>query len=230
MLPERAFRAFGSVRSDIELDFMGTAKIQLSLDLLGRCAQDPGFLPWLLQHSGSERILALWRLVWSSGKPERVIEVPLVCQEPSCKEALALSFTEEELVDLVPKTDADPEALRVPTSQDALELLHQDPGQWLGRITAGDSLAVAEARWQKADPLLSLTCETQCPACGRSQSFSLDLEGMALKVLRGLQMTLIHTVHLLAERYHWSEEEILALPAWRRNHYLRLLKRDGAWT
>lgn len=231
VLPERVFRAFGSVPSDINLDFMTSAKIQVSLDLLSRCSKDPKVLTLLLQSSGSERILALWNLVWSSGPQERVVDIPLQCQEPGCKEAMALTLTEEELCEVVKSASVSSEGLPVPSSQDMLDLLQQPPQEWIEKFIEGtQSLDQAGELLQQRDPLVALNCATQCPACGRQQNFSLDLEGMALRYLQGIQRELLKTVHQLAERYHWSEDQILALPVWRRNHYLQLLQRESRWS
>jgi hypothetical protein len=45
----------------------------------------------------------------------------------------------------------------------------------------------------------------------------------ALGMLRRAQQALVGAVHRLASQYHWSERDIFAVPAWRRQHYLRLI-------
>jgi hypothetical protein len=73
------------------------------------------------------------------------------------------------------------------------------------------------------DPLVSFRVNTQCPHCGYAIDTPLDLEALALDQLHRTQRAFLRDVHQLATRYGWSEADTLAVPAWRRAHYLRLI-------
>jgi hypothetical protein len=56
-----------------------------------------------------------------------------------------------------------------------------------------------------------------------ANDIAIDLCEVALTTLRRLQRQLIVMVHRLASHYHWSEQEIFAVPHWRRKEYLELI-------
>lgn len=65
--------------------------------------------------------------------------------------------------------------------------------------------------------------EVHCPECNAIFPFLFDLPGFFLNRLRAGLGLLYHEVHILAYHYHWSENEILALPREKRKMYLQLL-------
>lgn len=85
------------------------------------------------------------------------------------------------------------------------------PESWLGPI---------EAELTKCDPFTDFTLETGCPECGKEMKVAFDIEIHLLNIAQDLWRKLLDEVHLLASHYHWNEQEILAIPATRRHHYL----------
>jgi hypothetical protein len=83
------------------------------------------------------------------------------------------------------------------------------------------------------DPLTALRLQTCCPACAHDNAIACDLEARLLDGFARDQASLLDEVMRLASAFHWSEAEILALPRWRRAHYLRQLQprqpETGAW-
>jgi hypothetical protein len=79
-----------------------------------------------------------------------------------------------------------------------------------------------------ADPLVNFIVRTRCPDCGRDNTHSLDLGLLALGKLRGKQDRLLETIHALASRYHWTEDQILAIPLWRRSRFLAMIEKEKA--
>jgi hypothetical protein len=73
------------------------------------------------------------------------------------------------------------------------------------------------------DPLVDFKVKVICPYCSTESTVELDLEELSIRSLRQAQLHLLASVHRLAERYHWSEQEIFSVPYWRRVHYLALL-------
>lgn len=92
-----------------------------------------------------------------------------------------------------------------------------------------DLLSELEEAVAARDPLVDCRLDVPCPDCGRTVEVEVDLEAAALRMLRSTQLELLREVDRLAKHYHWSEAEILALPAWRRRRYLSLLEREVAW-
>lgn len=73
------------------------------------------------------------------------------------------------------------------------------------------------------DPLVNFNLKIVCPYCTTESTVALDLEELSIRSLRQAQSRLLASVHRLAQRYHWSEQEIFSVPYWRRVHYLSLL-------
>lgn len=90
------------------------------------------------------------------------------------------------------------------------------------------SLAMVDRAMQDADSLIDFSLAFICPHCDRTSEAELDLQAWALRRLEESQRKLFATVHRLARHYHWSEQQIFAVPAWRRQYYLRLLENDRA--
>lgn len=89
-----------------------------------------------------------------------------------------------------------------------------------------DSLSAIDRAMQESDSLVSFSFEVVCPYCQSHSEFELDLEALSIERLRQYQGSLLTTVHRLARHYHWSEQQIFAVPHWRRLHYLRLLEEE----
>ena len=90
--------------------------------------------------------------------------------------------------------------------------------------------SAAERELARADPLGELEIVGQCPECGRQLSAQYDLIGTWLQQVRRRTEDLLQEIHVLASCYHWSENEILRLPAPRRQAYLDLCAEQGAET
>ena len=125
---------------------------------------------------------------------------------------------------------------RLPTGQDQLAWQrhaqtknHTDEAWFVKRlveqITADETL---ENDWidslgnalETADPLTTLTLDVACPFCDQALAVEVDLELLLIEGLRSQQRRLIEQVHRLALHYHWNENDIVALPHWRREKYL----------
>lgn len=124
------------------------------------------------------------------------------------------------------ETDCGPIAMRLPTGAD-LVALHADGGALLLRCAprAGDDRAVqtaVEAAIAARDPAAEIVFRLECAECGDPVQALLD----PLTLLRGEMNRcggIVAEVDVLARAYHWSEAELLALPAHRRRLYLEAL-------
>ena len=73
------------------------------------------------------------------------------------------------------------------------------------------------------DPQAQIVLRMACPACGRDFSVTLDAAAFLLDELDTRVQRLVWEVYALATHYHWSERDILELPAGRRERYLELV-------
>ena len=79
---------------------------------------------------------------------------------------------------------------------------------------------------QDFDPLVNFSLQVRCPYCSNEDVYELDLEGLSLQKLYESRLTLLNAIHRLATQYHWSEQQIFAIPPWRRSHYLTLIGKE----
>ena len=87
-----------------------------------------------------------------------------------------------------------------------------------------ENIQIIDEAMQKFDPLVNFRATVYCPYCETQHAYEIDLQETARRSLRLAQRHLVQDVHRLALHYHWSEEQILSLPVWRRRHYLALLE------
>lgn len=130
--------------------------------------------------------------------------------------------------------------VRLPTGADQKGWLEtgEDNPETLAKTLVVDEQALA--RWdenhlsameqvlEEADPYTALDLESECPYCEAAVSQPLDLESVLLHRLQSALTERLREVHRLARAYHWSESDILALPAQRREFYLACIARESA--
>jgi len=94
----------------------------------------------------------------------------------------------------------------------------QAPPAWL------DSIAQS---LESHDTMMTMQVDSVCPECGVTISVGFDLEAQLLSLLANQKKTLLQHIHRLASVYHWTEEDILALPANRRQYYIERIVEDA---
>ena len=106
------------------------------------------------------------------------------------------------------------------TSRDVAEALTlpRDEARALLRARVG-----APEDAEHADPLAAITIESVCEECGATQSLALDPVRFAWAQIEARAVGLLREVDALARAYGWTEAEVLAVPAGRRQLYLRLV-------
>jgi hypothetical protein len=103
----------------------------------------------------------------------------------------------------------------------------------IGEVTDPDPDAVAalpsterariETEMERVAPAVDRELDTPCPECGRTFTASFDVHRYLFGELRTDASRLYREVHHLAYYYHWSENEIMAMPRSRRQTYLGVL-------
>jgi len=118
---------------------------------------------------------------------------------------------------------------RVPTAADQVASASSaDPEEDLVRRcirpagSTPDERAEAEAAMDAMAPSLFSELQGRCPACAASVEIRFDPLEYALRELRDQAAFVYHDVCAIARWYHWSEAEILAIPAARRARYAEL--------
>jgi hypothetical protein len=85
-----------------------------------------------------------------------------------------------------------------------------------------EALDALAARMEEVAPGTDVSLALACPACGTAWEAPLDVPGFVWTEVGARARRLLREVAALARAYHWSEAEILALPAPRRRAYLEL--------
>jgi hypothetical protein len=84
---------------------------------------------------------------------------------------------------------------------------------------------IAEAAMARLAPSLANDVAGACPECGATVEVHFDPRYFCLRELRERARFVYGDIDLLAQRYHWSERDILALPAARRASYAETARR-----
>jgi hypothetical protein len=117
--------------------------------------------------------------------------------------------------------------LRPPTLDDGGD---GDAAALLSRLAAEpvteDRAEALGAFLESASPLLSLDLETLCPECSAPQKVWFDLARFLLRAIAAERPFLIRETHLIAARYGWSHQEIMALPRADRRAYATLIESE----
>lgn len=112
--------------------------------------------------------------------------------------------------------------LRPPTVGDVAR--SAAPGALLAALSDGTvDTERAEALLDDAAPLLSIDLETACPHCRASQTVAFSIGAYFVECLAAERPLLIRESHLIASRYGWSHESIMALPRGDRRAYAHLV-------
>lgn len=123
---------------------------------------------------------------------------------------------------------------RVPTVVDQIYAAAQpDPETALARVCIRPEHIAApmrrrvEAAMQAMAPSLVGELQGQCPDCGALVAARFDPRRYCLQELRDRARFIYGDVDVLARRYHWAEQSILAMPNARRANYVELALAGG---
>jgi hypothetical protein len=83
-----------------------------------------------------------------------------------------------------------------------------------------------EAEMERVAPKIEPSIETACQECGRSFAAPFDVQRFFFGEMRTDGDLLYRQVHYLAYHYHWSENEIMAMPRTKRHQYVDLLAEE----
>ncbi|NIV38804.1 MAG: phage baseplate protein [Anaerolineae bacterium] len=81
-----------------------------------------------------------------------------------------------------------------------------------------------DRQMQEADPQADIQIDLACPACGHRWVAPLDVVSFFWQEIDDWVRRMLQEVHTLASHYGWSENEILAMSAWRRRVYLEMVQ------
>lgn len=99
----------------------------------------------------------------------------------------------------------------------------EPPGDALLKRLSPLALQEIERQMEAVAPRVELTMEGQCHECGRDFAVPFDPQECFFGELRASRDLLYREVHYLAYHYHWSEQEIMALPRDKRQRYIEVL-------
>jgi len=96
-------------------------------------------------------------------------------------------------------------------------------GEALGCADLSEPLvAKLAARLAETDPLADITLDLKCAGCGHLWCVALDIAAFLWSEIDAFARRLMLEVHALARAYGWSEADILAMGAGRRQFYLEM--------
>jgi hypothetical protein len=249
-----ALRPFGLDENDLSVDF-DQPRPFLVTAILDRCTTsgervgvDQAFL-WSL--TVGKRIECLLNLISPAGPSE--MQLAFRCPHPGCGQDAEIELTIAEIAErqaegyqaeeIAIEVDGQKLVLRRPTGNDQLSWLKKEfpsPASAASEMLAtlcletqiGDDgftermMSTVEQSMEEFDPLVNFSLSVKCPYCGEENPCEIDLEALALRRLQQAQLRLLASVHRLAAHYHWSEEQIFAVPHWRRAFYLELIEKE----
>ncbi len=237
---------------DLAIDY-AAPRPQTVTQILARCVRDatgaPCSIADIWQWTVPQRTQAL--LAVARAADIEAVTALAQCVRDSCAERIELELELESFA--VPaetrlctvRSDSAELALRLPTGEDQRRWL-ASPAHDAGALPTmmGTSLvheidgAPPASSWrlpeawlpdvEKAlaahDATTDLVLDVSCPRCGVALAVEVDVEALLIERLARAQQALLCEVHLFASRYHWSESQVLDVPAWRRAHYLAMLR------
>jgi len=247
-------RAFGTSTADLGVTFQSARQPELTTELLALCCRTAGDAPvdrqLLLQVPIGMRTEALMTLASLSDPSPFCWQAR--CASPECGLQIEFELTLDQIVSLEDERREQQNwmteicgtevLLRHPTGLDQAEWLAFPPAiqceamlrsiivqpsleEMLAKGESLESLSSAlDEAMDEFDPLVGFHLSVVCPHCSGAADVSPDLAGLALERLFRAQQALIDDVHRLATRYHWSEQQVLELPQWRRQRYLELIE------
>jgi uncharacterized protein (UPF0212 family) len=168
---------------------------------------------------------------------------------PACQERLEFSFAASDLQQASDPATGQHFSLavdgynlqyRLPTSHDLLtitnsqdarrELLqrciirstHNRKTVEVGQLPAKVIEAVEQAM-ARLDPLADVQIGMSCPNCGHDWEAGFDIGAFFWQEINAWALHILQEVHLLASAYSWREADILAMSAWKRRLYLKMI-------
>ncbi len=163
-------------------------------------------------------------------------------QCPACQERLEVQFRPAD----ISAPFANPEVIereiqgipvrfRVPSQADVAAALAAGGGRQVlieRCVEAVETLpaAVVEATvaaMAELDPQADIQIAVACPGCGREHEFAFDVAAYIWSELEDWAHRMIEEIHTLARAYHWREQDILEMSAFRRRMYLDLIEAEA---
>jgi hypothetical protein len=231
---------------DLLLVEAGAPNMTVAVALLGRLVQriDGGAIEWATLSVTDIDVLLLRLRQKTIGD---LVRAEVICGDPECGSRVDITFSiHEYLQHHRPSTPADLDMLddgwyrvdgdvefRLPRAADQIAIaLDPQPEQALlqrcvrPREITLPSRELVEAAMEAMAPSLCSTLEGSCPNCTASVEVTFDPLQYALRELREQASFIYEEVCTIAERYHWSEADILSLPAGRRARYAALAQQE----
>ena len=129
---------------------------------------------------------------------------------------------QEAISNMVEENEAKALALLLARCIRRLGPLH-DPGPEVIHRLSPLARSEIERHLEVAAPHVDLILAAHCPECDREFTVPFDLQGFFLAECQTSRDLLYREVHYLAYHYHWSENEIMALPREKRRKYIAVL-------
>ena len=249
-------RPYGSVQSDLNIDFKTSNRPGLITLILQNCLSDENNntinIEFFHELTIGKRIEMMFAVTTFGGA--YTIPLEFKCRNTNCLETMEMNLDLSDVSSLQEVGDLDKSVeieiddkkinIRKPTGKDQqnwLGLYCSDESELTKKIVGSliqnldekdkknineDMIAEIKEIMEEKDPLVNFGINTVCPYCESENYYELDLEELCLSKLKKIQGNLIISVHRLASHYNWREMDIFKIPVWRRNQYIELIGRD----
>jgi hypothetical protein len=240
-MPGLAVRPFGVQPGDLDVEFDADERAEVATAVLAECALAPDGAPLGRDRARAlpvgARLGGLVSVCRLSGRRELswVFDCTGCGEELGAELALdALAGAQEAAATADPATvewgdiayrprrptgeDLRRWRDRPPSDAEIAAALAESPGE-----ASAELCSAIEASLDAADPLVDVAVRLECPACGEAVELAIDLEGELLALAQRDQDELLEDIAALADAFHWSEQDILALSPRRRRRYLAMV-------
>jgi hypothetical protein len=122
---------------------------------------------------------------------------------------------------------------RLPTAAEEMEAARLAPAsaeKWLAErclLEGSSDFESLQAALEDAAPALDLELDAHCPECNAAQTVRFDVQSFLLNAILQGRQKLWRDLHRIASAYHWSRQEILAMPRGERRELADLIESES---
>lgn len=122
----------------------------------------------------------------------------------------------------LPGTKDVADVLDMPAASRAATLVRRCALDSLPELFPEDLVTEVSYAFETADPDAELTLQMTCPECGAGSAALFDIGTHFWQDICRRVQRVLREVHYFASAYGWTEAQVLAVPHYRRQEYLRL--------
>ncbi len=135
---------------------------------------------------------------------------------------IAVEYGESNFSFRLPGTGDVAEIMGISPTRRAEALVQQCALETLPEPLPRDLVSKASSTFEAVDPDAEITLQMTCPECGVGSAALFDIGVHFWQDICRSVRRILREVHYFASAYGWTEAQVLAVPRYRRQEYLRL--------